>query len=417
MNQSGGWAAHIERLRTVPGLGRDVAAIIVMMIVGVVSVAGTKSYLGGTAPWSDTTIVKAEFSQIPGLNPLSQNSVTIAGVKVGSVTDAEALGNGRALVTMTLDGKHDVFENARAVLQPENPLNEMQVALSTGTSAAPRLSERSVLPVSQTATPVQPDEIFEHLDERTQVAVSDLLTESGIALARASTDLPKGLDGTREALGAFRPVAEELATRRDRIRRLVTDLAAISKAVGDDNERVTRLASSTQTALAILADKDDELQTSLRQLPGLTTELRKAMTGTTDLTAQLNPTLDNLNKASGELPGALSRFEKTLHALDKTVVAAKPVVRDARPVIADLRPTVVHSNVALKSITGITGRLDGDTRTVMSYLTAIKAFVYNTSSVFGAGDDNGSIIRGHLMVPLPAGGVLPNSLTQGRGGN
>jgi phospholipid/cholesterol/gamma-HCH transport system substrate-binding protein len=63
----------------------------------------------------------------------------------------------------------------------------------------------------------------------------------------------------------------------------------------------------------------------------------------------------------------------------------------------------------------VTSRLAGDTRTIMTYLTDVKAFVYNTSSVFGAGDTNGGIIRGHLMVPLPGAGVLPNSLTQGGG--
>jgi phospholipid/cholesterol/gamma-HCH transport system substrate-binding protein len=78
---------------------------------------------------------------------------------------------------------------------------------------------------------------------------------------------------------------------------------------------------------------------------------------------------------------------------------------------------VANVNTSLGTLGLITSRLDQDTRTVMSYLTDIKAFVYNTSSVFGAGDAQGSIIRGHLIVPLPAGGVLPNSLNQGRGDN
>lgn len=414
MNESGTWSAHIERLKTVPGLGRDAAALVTMVVIGIVATIGIKGYLGGSAPWSDRTVVKAAFNEIPGLNPLSQNSVTIAGVKVGTVTDAKAMGDGTALITMTLDGSYDVYQNARAVLQPKNPLDEMQVALNPGTSSAPRMSDSSVLPVAQTATPVQADDIFSHLDTRSQVAISDLLTQSGIALADAPTDLPKGLQQTNATLQTLKPVTEQLATRRERLRSLVSDLAAISSAVGKDKARVTQLAEATQSTLGVLAAKDDNLRSALRQLPGLTTELRKAMSGTSKLTTQLNPTLDDLNKASGQLPGALTRFESTLHALDRTMTSAKPVMRDARPVIEDLRPTVVRTNIALKDVAGITGALEGDTRTVMSYLTDIKAFVYNTSSVFGAGDSNGSIIRGHLVVPLPGGGVLPNSLTQGQ---
>ncbi len=81
------FSAHLERLKTVPGLGRDVTALTVLIVLGVISAAIIKSYLGGAAPWSDQTTVKAEFAQVPGLNPKSQNSVTIAGVKVGSVTE------------------------------------------------------------------------------------------------------------------------------------------------------------------------------------------------------------------------------------------------------------------------------------------------------------------------------------------
>ena len=178
MNDQGRFAAYLERLKTVPGLGRDVSALAVLMVLGVLAAVIIKSYLGGSAPWADETVVKAEFAQVPGLNPKSQNSVTIAGVKVGSVTAAEATDRGTAIVTMTLDGDYDVFENAHAVLRPKNPLNEMQVELNPGTKSAGKLSARSVIPITQTERPVQADEILDHLDERSQAALTDLLLES-----------------------------------------------------------------------------------------------------------------------------------------------------------------------------------------------------------------------------------------------
>lgn len=415
MNDQGRFAAYVERLKTVPGLGRDVSALAVLMVLGVIAAVIIKSYLGGTAPWSEETVVKAEFAQVPGLNPKSQNSVTIAGVKVGAVTAAEATDRGTAVVTMTLDGEYDVFENARAVLRPKNPLNEMQVELNPGTKSSGQLSEDSIIPITQTERPVQADEILDHLDERSQLALTDLLLESDVALARAPQNLADGLGATTDTLSTLEPVVKAMQTRRTKIAELVTALGDISAAVGQNDERVTRLATATQQTLSVLAESDGALRASLEQLPGLTGQLRKALTSTQRLTTQLDPTLDNLNAASDALPPALNRFESTVANLGKTIDAARPVLDKARPVIADLRPTVANLSTSLRSFGLVTSRLDQDTRTVMSYLTDIKAFVYNTSSVFGAGDAQGGIIRGHLIVPLPAGGVLPNSLDQGRG--
>jgi phospholipid/cholesterol/gamma-HCH transport system substrate-binding protein len=417
MKSHGKLSAQLERLNTVPGLRRDVAALAILMIVGVVAAVIIKTHLGGSAPWTDQTVVKAEFAQVPGLNPKSQNSVTMAGVKVGTVTKAEATKHGSAIITMKLTGDHDLYRNARAVLRPKNPLNEMQVELSPGTPAGKAMPRTGTIPLAHTETAVQADEILSHLDERSQVALTDLLLESDVALARAPQNLGKGVSATTDTLKVAQPVVEALQTRRAKIAKLVTALADISSAVGKDDKRITRLAGSTQKTLAVLADGDDALRASLKELPGLTDEVRNALTSTQELTEQLDPTLDSLHHASGALPPALKRLESTVGHLDDTVEAARPALKRARPVIADLRPTVANLETSVGSVRQVTNLLDGDTQTVMSYLTDVKAFVYNTSSVFGAGDANGGIIRGHLMVPLPGAGVLPNSLTQGRGDN
>jgi phospholipid/cholesterol/gamma-HCH transport system substrate-binding protein len=414
MNETGRFAAWWERLRTVPGLGRDTAALVVMVLVGLGALVGIKSYLGGGAPWSKHTVLTAEFTDIPGLNPKSQNSVTIAGVKVGTVTAARVSNTGTALVTLTLDGTYSVYQNARAVLVPVNPLDQMQVNLNPGTPSAPPLTSGEVIPLSQTEAPVQADDIFDDLDAKSQAAVTDLVSQAGVALANAPTDLTKGLAQTEQTLQTLKPVAQLLATRQQRIAQLVTALSQISQAVGGNKTRITQLAAATQQTLGVLSSQHQQLEAAVAQLPDLFTQLRGSMSGVTGLTTQLNPTLDDLNAASSVLPGALSKFQTTVNALGQTVRAAKPVMSIAPSVIADLRPTVANAKTALGDLVSVGSQFDNDTRTVMSYMAAIQAFVYNTSSVFGAGDSNGSIIRGNLIVPLPGAGVLPNSLTQGK---
>jgi phospholipid/cholesterol/gamma-HCH transport system substrate-binding protein len=256
--------------------------------------------------------------------------------------------------------------------------------------------------MARTARPIQADEVLGHLDERTQAALTDLLSESDIALARAPEELPGGLAATTDTLTGLQPVAEALRTRRERIAELVTALAQVSAAAGKNDERVTRLAEATRTTLGVLARNDAALRESIGQLPGLSEDLRTALTSTQRLTEQLDPTLDGLHAASEALPPALDRFTGTVEELGHTVDAAGPFLDKAKPVVADLRPLVDDVDVALGDLLPVTERLDGDTAVVTAYLTEIRAFVYNTRSVFGAGDSLGSVIRGHLQVPSGA---------------
>jgi phospholipid/cholesterol/gamma-HCH transport system substrate-binding protein len=391
-----------ERVKTTPGLGRDVTAFVAMVVAGIVGVVLIQGALANGGPFESRKDVKVEFAAINGMNPDSQPKVTIAGVVVGYVEDAETTDHGTAVVTLNMEAQYPVHTNARAILRPKNPLNDMQVEVNPGGPPAPELADGAVIPAAQTERPVQADEVLQHVDERTQTALTSLLSESDTALMHASQQLPGGLGATSSTLQRLQPVTDALKTRRENIRALVTSLAQISAAAGHDDSRLARLADSTQRTLTSLAGNDDALRASLDQLPDLGNQVRDALQGTQRLTQQLNPTLDDLHQASDALPPALDELRGTADKLGKTVDAAAPVVDKAQPVVGDLRPVVDDVHDSLGTLEPVTGRLDRDTGIVTSYLTELRAFIYNTRSVFGAGDAQGGIIRGHVVVPTGA---------------
>lgn len=395
-----------EAVRTVPGLGKDVAATLVLVALAVVSVVWIQGNLYPGGLFAKETLVRVEFSAIPGANPNAPGPVTIAGVQVGKVRESEATNRGTALVTLAITGEQPVFSNARAVLRPKNPLNEMSVELNPGGPPGTPLTEGQIVPVSQTAAPVQADQVLQQLDSRAQAALTDLLVESDVALVRAPAELPGALRATTDTTVALRPVVDALAQRREQIAELVSALSRIAGAVGDNTERTARLADATQAALGTLASNDDSLRASLAQLPGLSDELRRALTSTQDLTKQLNPTLDGLDRAAAELPPALDALRDTTGPLGDTVDAARPFVDRARPVVADLRQFVDDADGALTDLRPVTRRLDRNTEIVTRYVDDLRGFLYNTSSLFGTGDANGGIVRGHAVV-APGGGLLP----------
>lgn len=397
-----GW----ERARTVPGLGRDVAAIMALVLAGLLVAGVILAKQRVHWPWQDEFELKADFRSVPAISPGNGQEVRIAGVTVGRITAADVTDDGRARLTLSLDPGHPVYKDAHLVLRPKTPLNDMYVEMSEGTEAAGELKEGAVIPVEQTSNPVQIDEVLGHLDESTRAALTSLLGESDVALAHAATDLPAGLDAANTTLDTFQPVVKALAKRKDSIASLVTALQQIAAAAGDDDARLQNLVRSLSTTVSTLADHDEDVRAALAALPGTTDELRNATAAVTGLSDQLDPTLENLQAASSELPDALEALGDVARQAEDTAVRAQPVVGALRPVVADLRPFVRALQPTLADVAPIAARLDRGTRVLVSRLTDLQAFVYNTASIVSLQDANGGILRGQASVntstlPIP----------------
>ncbi|MEV7379592.1 MlaD family protein [Streptomyces lydicus] len=402
-----------ERIRTVPGLGRNVVTVVVLLGLGAVSGSVILSNQRFVAPWSDRYEFQADFAQVPGVNASQAPKVRIAGVQVGQITSSKITDKGQARLAFSLEPGHKIYRNARLVLRPTNPLNEMYVEVDPGGPPARQLPAGGVIPVTQTTRPVQSDEVLNHLDSRSRAALTTLLSASDVALASAPQHLPSGLNSTDTTLTQFRPVLDALKRRRRNISKLVTSLSQISTAVGHNDARLTGLMTSTQRTLGVLSHNNGDLEATLRQLPGTTSELHHAMTGVKGLTTQLNPTLKNLSKASTQLPKVLGKVQVTVNGLGRTVRSANPVVSAAGPVVDDLSPLVSDVHTALGDLQPVTRDLGPVSKTLVSYLGDLQAFIYNTNGVFSLSDANGGFIRGHVAAPLPDAGVIPGT----HGGN
>jgi phospholipid/cholesterol/gamma-HCH transport system substrate-binding protein len=406
-----------ERVRTVPGLGRNVLTVIVLITLGVISasvILGNQRFI---LPWSDRYVFSADFAQAPAINPGQQPKVRIAGVEVGQITGSAVTGNGTARLTMSLEPGNTIYRNAHLVLRPTNPLNEMYVEVDPGGPPQPALPANGVIPVGQTERPVQPDEVLDHLDDRSRAALTNLLSASDVALANAPATLPGGLRAADGTMVAVKPVLDALAARRDNIAKLVTGLSRISGAVGHNDARLAELLDSTQSTLSVLAQHNTDVQATLAELPGTTDELRRAMDGVSGLTNRLNPVLDHLDQASAQLPDTLRKLGGTVDNLGATVAAAKPVVSAAGPVVRDVSPLVGEVHRSLADLEPVTRDLIPDSALLVSYLGDLQAFIYNTNGAFSLSDANGGFIRGHVAVPLPDAGVLPGTHGGNTGGS
>ena len=400
----------LSRAKAEPGLLKHLIVLAVLLLMGTVAGGIILANQRVDWPWENKNVFSATFEQTPGISPGNGQEVRIAGVPVGQITDATVSDDGRAVVEMSIDGQQTIFDNARLVLRPKSPLNEMFVDINPGGPPGAEVADGDVLPVSNSARPVQIEEVLGHLDKNTRDALGSLLTESDVALASAPTELPKGLTAANGLLQKLKPVVEQLNTRRETLARLVTSLSTISTAVGSNDQRLTGLADSLKNTLRSVAVQQRNLDASLAQLPGVSDSLRNSTAAVTELADQLDPTLDNVKAASGKLPEALQRLNGSVDELDTTLDSARPFVASARPVAADLRPLVGDLNGSLGDLEPTTARFDQVTGELLPYLTDLQAFVYNTNDVASLRDPNRGIFRGTTQVaptslPLPLQGL------------
>jgi phospholipid/cholesterol/gamma-HCH transport system substrate-binding protein len=397
----------------VPGLGRDLLVVTILvvsaLVVGGVLLANQRV----TWPWEDVYVFRAEFESVPAIAPGKGQEVRIAGVPVGDVLKAEATDHGTAMLILSVKSGDVIYDNSRLVLRPKSPLNEMYITIAPGGPPGHPLPAGGTIPVEQTTHPVPVDEVFSHLDDRARASLTSMLSESDVALANAPADLPPGLRAADTTLVTLRPLMEALQARSARIRALSTSIGQISTAVGGNDVRLGEIANSLQGTLGVIARNDGNLSESLAELPGLATDLRSASQGVSALRTQLDPTLDSLRVASDELPPTLSRVKGTVDQLDTTLDELSPLLARARPVVGDLRPFVGDLRKALDDLKPTTRRLDPVTSGVLPYLPDLKAFMAQSASVTSVRDKNGGFLRARETVVTQSVPVLPRSLERG----
>lgn len=390
--------AHVN---AVPGLRKDVAAVAVVVVVGLIVAATIVGKQLGQMPWAgDRQTVRAEFAQAVAINLSKRQDVRVAGVPVGRISAVEPTSRGTAIVSLSIDDDIELHRDATAALRPMNPLNEMYVDLDPGTASAPPLGGAEAIPSTQTTTPTQLDEVLAHLDDRAQSALTNLLAESNVALAGSRKTLPAALGAANGTLDELRPVVTALQQRRAKIATLVTSLSRITAATGTDDHRLAELLDATEGVLSTVSGQDRAVSASLARLPQVTATLRKAMASTSALTGELDPLLANLGESSARLPRALDQLEDLLGAVDDALPAAGGAVDRAVPVARALRPFVPQLNSALVDLRPVTARLDRGTAKVVSNLDNLAAFVYNSAGLTVARDTNGTMVRGQLTLDL-----------------
>src|SRR5437588_7115424 len=221
------------------------------------------------------------------LNIKGKSPVRIAGVNVGKVTSIKRQGN-VALVSMELEGRGlPIHSDATAKIRPRIFLEgNWFVDLQPGSPSAPTLSSGATLPITQTADPVQLDQVLDALNTDTRANLQNFLIGYGDGLTRkpnaeenAEQDPEvRGINAAQAFNKAYHRGPPSLrgsavlnqaitGTEQHDLSKLVASIGKVTAALNVHEQQLGELIVNFNTFFAEFAAQSTPLRTTVAELP------------------------------------------------------------------------------------------------------------------------------------------------------
>ena len=359
---------------------------------------------------------QAEFDNAQGVVAGQGQTLRVAGVRIGDVSDVELV-DGRAVVTFDVDREFlPIYSDATILMRPLTGLRDMFFSLDPGSqSGGAEIEEGDTLPLANTAPDVPLDQVLEALDNDNQAYLRTILVGAGQGLEGRGRDLGKILGSLGPSNRDLEKLNSAVAERDENLSRLVHNLSILTKSIGTQDQDIVRLVNASNDTLAAIAQEDPDVQNATRLLPGALTETRDALAATKEFGDELGPTFNSLRPFARNLP-EMNASNIQLAESSTPVVRdqIRPFVRAARDPIPDLRKAAGRFSEATPHLrttfsklnrlanlasynpdgaepSGTAGRDEG-------YLYWVGWLGHNTASLYSAGDGNGYYRRIYLSM-------------------
>ncbi len=330
---------QIERYRT--AFISVITMVVIAAAVGGYILAHENLKLPGWVPvfGREYFTLKADFQTAQAVTPGQGQAVTIAGAKIGEIASVD-LQNGIAVVTMKVTPKYArLYHDATLLLRPKTQLQDMAIEVNPGTPASGRLRSGATIPLSQTAPNVNFDEFLASLDAETRAYLQELLAGAGEGLKNNGKALSATLKRFDPTARDIQQIAQQLEVRHANVARSIHNFRLLTEALGGKDKQLASLIDASNAVFAAFAKEDQNVQSTLRLLPGA---LAKSRTGLGKLARAANvlgPTLHQLRPFASSL-GAGQEATRRL-ALTTTPIfknQLRPFARQILPTINELQP-------------------------------------------------------------------------------
>jgi phospholipid/cholesterol/gamma-HCH transport system substrate-binding protein len=401
---------------------RDFAAvlglILVSLIVAVVILGNQRFTLPDGVPvlGADFREVEAELETAQAVTPGQGQTVNIAGVEVGQISSVR-LEDGKAIVGLKIERDHaTIYRDASILLRPKTGLKDMVAELTPGTREAGELEDGQRIPASQTLPDVNLDEILASLDADTRDYLRILLGDGARGLRGNGRELAQAIRRIEPTARYAREVNEQLAERRQNIKRVIHNFSLLMEELGSKDDQVAEFVENSNAVFATLADQDANIRATLRELPSALDTTQEALASADAMATELGPTLQDLRPAARALGPALRQTRPFLTETTPIIRdqlrpfsrAALPMVRELRPAMRDLAAVTPDLTRTFRVLNALVNTLayNPPGRTREGYLFWLSWANHVGATVFATQDAHGPIRHGLVVLSCSTAELL-----------
>ena len=299
-----------------------------------VAVAIAVAVAWGSLQRGNDYIITGHFLSAEGVT--AGNDVVMSGVPVGKVESVEVApdsdSTGGALIRMRFDKRYvPLRRGTRATLRRKGFLSNMYVDLTPGPDRNRAIPAWGELPISDTAAPVELDQVMDMFDPDTRARLKTLTLEGGRSLADRGSDVNHVLAELPDISANFAHASGNLDQSQDQLDRLATEF-----------DRITRQ----------MASEDIALRGSLRNGAGI---LDSIAAREDRLQAEITYANSGLGKANAGLSGHERDLAQLLLEIPDLQDRLKKLSASADPALVDLNmcyPDIINAIAGLRSSTG-----------------------------------------------------------------
>jgi phospholipid/cholesterol/gamma-HCH transport system substrate-binding protein len=297
---------------------------------------------------------------IENANSIRANSpVRIAGVNVGKVKGVERqAGSNAAIVKMEIQDKGlPIHKDATLKIRPRIFLEgNFFVDLKPGTPSTPTLGDNDTIPITQTSSPVQFDQVLGALQGNTRDSLKTVVDQFGSALADKPTAAQDAAqDPSVRGKTAAQALNASIRTSGDALKNaaivndallgsaphdlsgLIVNLGTVTKALDRNESQLQSLITNFNTTVGAFAAEKSNLRQTIRQLgPTLQTTNRTL--------ASLNSAFPATRAFAREILPGVRETPATINAAFPWLAQANKLLSEPelRGLVNDLSPTTAN---------------------------------------------------------------------------
>lgn len=302
----------------------------IKILAGVVAAAGLATGLltfGGDHPYTLT----AYFLSAEGLTP--ENDVVVSGARVGKVVSVELApeaegSQGGAKVVIQIDkSSAPLHRGTHATIRPKGILGNPFVELSPGLKSNDTIQSGGILPMQDTASPVDLDQVMDLFDPQTRQRIQTLTLQGGLALKDRGSDLNTLLAAMPAITQDMQAVTGKIAERDQQLSALNVEFDRIAQMMAAEDRALRADLSNGASLLDTVAAHDQQLKA----------ELVYAAAALGELEAGLKGHEGDLNYVLKQMPALLDQLQSLSNHSATSLAILDPCMGDIIQALSEMR--------------------------------------------------------------------------------